>query len=176
MICCAFLLLIVAAPALFAMRRLGFARGAAPLAWRLHPAAPAVKATEPQGFSLAARARSFGYAANGLAHLARHEHNAWIHAGVSVAVIGAGLALSVTPEDWRWLVLSIALVWASEALNTAIERVCDLVSPGPNELVRVAKDVAAGAVLAIAMAATLIGALTLWPYLEPHMAHTAHGA
>ena len=50
-------------------------------------------------------------------------------------------------------------------MNTGVEAVCDLVSPGPNEQVRIAKDVAAGAVLAAAIGAMLIGEITLAPYL-----------
>ena len=63
------------------------------------------------------------------------------------------------------MVLAIAIVWVSEAFNTAIEAICNLISPEVNSLVKVAKDVGAGAVLLCASAAAIIGVLTLWPYV-----------
>jgi len=124
--------------------------------------------TKPGGaprFSLAARCRSFRYAANGIVVLFRTQHNAWIHAAATVAVVIAGWRLGISAGDWRWLVSAIALVLAAEAFNTAIEHVCDLVSPDYHALVEKAKDVAAGAVLICAIGAALIGMLTFWPYL-----------
>ena len=66
------------------------------------------------------------------------------------------------------LIVAIALVWFAELINTAIEYVCDLVSPEHDERVKRAKDIGAGAVLICAMGAALIGVLTFWPYLR-HM-------
>ena len=109
--------------------------------------------------------RSFGYAAEGLRFLFRHEHNAWIHLAASASAIGAGLTLHISLADWRWLILSIALVFAAEAGNTAIEQLCNLVHPARHPVVKRIKDVAAGAVLLCAMGAAAIGALTLWPYV-----------
>jgi diacylglycerol kinase (ATP) len=117
------------------------------------------------GFSVFARIKSFGYALNGLGFMLRTQHNAWLHLAASVGVVGAGLALQVSGADWRWLVSAIAMVWVAEAFNTAVEHVCDVVSPGYLEAVKRAKDIAAGAVLICAGAATFIGALTFWPYL-----------
>jgi diacylglycerol kinase (ATP) len=113
---------------------------------------------------LATRLRSFVHAGRGLGWLLRHEANARIHAAAAAGALVAGLILRISPADWRWIVLAIALVWSAEAFNTAIERLCDRVTPAQDELVRIAKDVAAGAVLVTAMAAALIGAATLFPY------------
>jgi len=116
-------------------------------------------------FSLAARCRSFRYAASGIVFMLRTQHNAWIHAVATVAVVIAGWRLGISASDWRWLVFAIAMVLAAEGFNTAIEYVCDLVSPDYHASVEKAKDVAAGAVLVCAIGAALIGALTFWPYL-----------
>jgi len=116
-------------------------------------------------FSLAARCRSFRYAANGIVLMLRTQHNAWVHAVATVVVVIAGWRLGVSASDWRWLVFAIAMVLAAEGFNTAIESVCDLVSPDYHALVEKAKDVAAGAVLVCAIGAALIGALTFWPYV-----------
>jgi diacylglycerol kinase (ATP) len=51
----------------------------------------------------------------------RCQHNAWIQLVVTVAVVGAGLFFQLSPGEWRWIVLAIAIVWTAEALNTAFE-------------------------------------------------------
>ncbi len=58
---------------------------------------------------------------------------------------------------------AIALVWVTEALNTAIEFLADAAVPDPHSLIKHAKDVAAGAVLLASVAATVIGALVFLP-------------
>jgi diacylglycerol kinase (ATP) len=113
---------------------------------------------------LARRFRSFVHAGRGLGWLLRHEANARIHAAAAVGAVAAGLIFRISLADWRWIMLAVALVWSAEAFNTALERLCDRVTPAQDELVRIAKDVAAGAVLVAAIAAALIGAATLFPY------------
>ncbi|MBW8880068.1 MAG: diacylglycerol kinase family protein [Asticcacaulis sp.] len=117
------------------------------------------------GFSIGARIRSFAYALQGIGFMLRTQHNAWVHALASIVVIVAGLTLRISASDWRWLVVAIAMVWVAETFNTAVEYVCDVVSPGYSEAVKHAKDIAAGAVFLCAVAAVLIGAITFWPYV-----------
>lgn len=123
------------------------------------PNPPSAKA----GFSVRARLKSFVYAGRGLRWLAQDEHNAWVHLAASVAVIVAGLALHIPLDDWRWLVFAIAFVWVTEAINTAVEELCDFVSPDFAQAIGRVKDLAAGAVLAASLAAAVIGLLTLGP-------------
>lgn len=119
--------------------------------------------SEKPQFSAQARLRSFIYAGRGLRLLAQEEHNAWLHLAASVAVIGAGIALKVSLEDWRWLVIAIAFVWVTEAINTAVEELCDRVNPEFDPSIGRVKDIAAGGVLAASIAAVVIGLLTLGP-------------
>jgi diacylglycerol kinase (ATP) len=116
-------------------------------------------------FSLAARARSFVYAFAGLRDLICHQHNAWFHAAATVAVIATGLQLGIARADWLWLTVAILWVWFAEAMNTALEHVCDAVTTAPNENIRKAKDIAAGAVLISAFAAVAIGVAVFAPHL-----------
>lgn len=95
--------------------------------------------------------------------LAPDEHNAWLHLAASATVIVAGFALDISLDDWRWLVSAIAFVWVTEAMNTAVEELCDRVSPQFDEAIGRVKDLAAGAVLAASLAAAVIGLLTLGP-------------
>jgi diacylglycerol kinase len=116
-------------------------------------------------FTFAQRLKSFRYACNGIIFMLRTQHNAWIHLAITLAVCVLGWGLGLSAADWRWLIIAIALVWFAELINTAVEYVCDLVSPDHNERVKRAKDIAAGAVLICAVGAALIGVLTFWPYL-----------
>lgn len=166
MICCAFLSAFLAF-GLWVRSILSPATArVSPLAWRLYGNSQTLAAEKPPApFSVMARLRSFRYAGRGLGHLIRREHNAWLHLAATVAVVALAAALRVNATDWRWIVVAIAMVLAGEALNTAIERLCDAVSPGPNHLIAVVKDVAAGAVLLLAIGAAVIGAITFTPYL-----------
>lgn len=118
-----------------------------------------------QGFTLLARCKSFSYAMQGILFMLKTQHNAWLHFIATVLVTGLGLYFRIKVDDWRWLIAAIVMVWVAEAFNTAVEYVCDVVSPGYSELVKHAKDIAAGAVLISAFGAALIGSLTFWPYL-----------
>jgi diacylglycerol kinase (ATP) len=127
------------------------------------------RAVELQGrcmFSVVERVRSFGHALRGLGFMLKRQHNAWIHLGVTVAVIAAGFVLQIAAHDWRWIVLAIALVWVAEIVNTAFEHLCNVVQPDFHASVKLAKDVAAGAVLVAAVAAAIIGVMVFWPYVR----------
>jgi diacylglycerol kinase (ATP) len=117
-------------------------------------------------FTWRGRARSFSFAFAGLKHMVATQHNFKIHLAISVIVIIAGFILNISSSDWRWLILSMALVLAAETLNTAIELACDTASPDFHPLVQKSKDVAAGAVLLTAVVAAIIGIMTLVPYLN----------
>lgn len=114
---------------------------------------------------LITRVQSFGYAFRGWWHVIRTQQNAWIHALVSTTVILMAAWLGVTPRDWAILLLTIAMVWAAEFFNTAIEAVVDLASPSRHPLAEVGKDVGAAAVLIAALAAIGVGFLILGPPL-----------
>jgi diacylglycerol kinase len=111
------------------------------------------------------RAASFGYAFQGWAHVIRNEKNAWIHAVASICVFIVGLWLELPARDWAVLILTIAMVWVAEILNTSIEAVVDLASPDHHPLAKIGKDVGAAAVLIAASAAVLIGLLIMGPPL-----------
>lgn len=110
------------------------------------------------------RIKSFGYAWEGIVFMLKTQHNAWLHGVASIFVVSAGFYCHLKIEDWRWIVVAIAMVWMAEAFNTAVEYVCDVVSPSYSEAVKHAKDIAAGAVLICAMNAFVIGILVFIPY------------
>ena len=169
MACCMFIAAIVAG-LLWAARRLAPARfeatGAA-VSWRPDSQPNRSTAAPPKtaGFSFKARGRSFGYALNGLRVVVQSEHNAWIHIAAAGGVILSGIILQIERTDWLWLTLAIAAVLIAETLNTAIERLCDVVSPDYDLAIGVVKDIAAGAVLISALGAVIIGVLVFGPHI-----------
>lgn len=111
------------------------------------------------------RIQSFAHAFAGVFTLMKTQANAWIHLLATIVVISAGVAFGVTPLEWCVLVLSIAMVWVTEAVNTAIEFAIDLTSPEYHELAKKSKDVAAGAVLLAAFASVAVGAMIFGPHV-----------
>ena len=109
------------------------------------------------------RVQSFKYAGQGITHMLRTQHNAWIHAAISLLVIGLGLAFGVTAGDWCLLVLAMASVWTAESFNTALEIIVDIASPEYRPAAGRAKDVAAGAVLLCAIGAAIVGLIVFLP-------------
>jgi diacylglycerol kinase (ATP) len=112
---------------------------------------------------LNSRAASFRYAFSGWWFVIRTQRNAWIHAVASVTVLLVASFLQLPIRDWAVLILTIAMVWTAEILNTAIEAVVDLSTPNHHPLARVGKDVGAAAVLIAAIAAVIIGLLIIGP-------------
>jgi diacylglycerol kinase (ATP) len=120
---------------------------------------------EGERFKLEARARSFGHAFRGIGTLLATQHNARIHAGATVAACAAGLWLGISRLEWCCVAIAAAAVWTAEALNTALEILCDAAVPESHPLVGRAKDVAAAAVLVSAAGAALVGLLIFGPRL-----------
>ncbi len=120
----------------------------------------------PQRLTLAARLKSFAYAIAGIVFMLKTQHNAWLHGIATMAVIALAVYCDVSASDWRWLIVAMGMVWVGETINTAVEYVCDVVSPQYSEAVKHAKDIAAGGVLIAALASLIIGILTFWPYFS----------
>lgn len=121
----------------------------------------------PQPFSFRKQLQSFRFALNGGRVLLAGQHNAWIHGLATVAVVIAALVVHISRLEWTLLIFAIGLVWAMEALNTAIELLADEVNLEQRPRIGQAKDVAAFAVLVAAMVAVLIGILVFFPHLVP---------
>jgi diacylglycerol kinase (ATP) len=112
------------------------------------------------------RLLSFQHAFAGWWFVIRTQKNAWIHAMVSVVVVGMCFWLGIDTLQWALIIVAIAMVWTSEFINTALEAVVDLASQHEyHVLARVGKDVGAAAVLIAAFCSILIGLLVLGPPL-----------
>lgn len=111
------------------------------------------------------RIKSFQYALEGWWYVLRTQKNTWIHAVISLAVIVLGLWLGLSRTDWALIIVTMAIVWIAEFMNTALEAIVDMIMPEIHPLAKVAKDVSAAAVLLGACAAVLVGILILGPPL-----------
>ena len=104
------------------------------------------------------------YALRGLRFLLQERNARLLLAGTVVAV-AAGLYFGLERLEWCAVVLAITALWVAEGLNSALERLTDLVSPGFHPLAGKAKDIAAGAVLIALAGAVSIGVIIFGPRL-----------
>lgn len=114
-------------------------------------------------FSVIARLKSFLYAIQGLVTFVKEEHNGRIHLVAAAFALIAGWLLHISSTEWAIVVMSITMVISAELINSALERLSDHASGKEHELLRKAKDMAAGAVLVTAIAAVLVGAVIFLP-------------
>lgn len=106
---------------------------------------------------------SFTHAFRGIRFLLG-DHNFFFHVPVGIAVLLVGWFFGVSREEFFWLLLGVFLVWITEALNTAIEKLVDLAHPARHPLAGKIKDIAAAAVLLAVVFAGIIGLTILLPY------------
>ncbi len=106
--------------------------------------------------------RSFRYAFAGLRFL-MEENNARFHVFVVIIVLSAGFYLKLSAIEWTIIITQIGLVLMVETLNTAIEKLCDFVSPDYHQLIGKVKDLAAAAVLIMSIVAVIVGIIIFLP-------------
>lgn len=114
-------------------------------------------------FSIKRRIGSFRFAWEGFKYFITSEHNAWIHIAVTLAVIGFGTYCKISRMEWIAVCIAIAFVFSAEILNTAIEKLCDIVMPQQHESIKHIKDISAAAVLLCSVIACIIGLLIFLP-------------
>jgi len=102
---------------------------------------------------------SFNYAFEGIVHVLRTQRNMRIHFMIAIGVLVAALAFDVSKIELIALLLAIAFVLIAEMVNTAIEAAVDVASTSFDPMAKLAKDIAAGAVLIASVNAVAIGYL-----------------
>jgi diacylglycerol kinase (ATP) len=103
--------------------------------------------------------QSFNYAFEGIIHVLRTQRNMRIHFGIALIVLIAGLAVDVSRLELIALLLAIAFVLIAEMINTALEAAIDVATTSFDPMAKLAKDIAAGAVLIATVNAIAIGYL-----------------
>ncbi len=120
---------------------------------------------EQQKFSFKKRAGSFRFAFQGLSQFFKTQHNAIIHAVATIAVITLSVIIQLPLTKFLFVITAIGLVWMAELFNTAIEKLCDMVSPDIHPQIKFIKDVSAAAVLVAAIIALITGCIVFIPVL-----------
>ena len=128
-----------------------------------------IKSPQVERVELRSIVESFGYAFAGLWYAVKTQRNMRIHLSIAAVVLVLGLYVDVGWVEWAVLALAIGFVLVAEMFNTVAEAALDAATPYYHPLVKVAKDVAAGAVLLTAVAAVLVGLLVLGPPLYAKM-------
>jgi len=110
--------------------------------------------------------KSANFAIEGILHGARTQRHLRYHFISAAVVLIMSYVLGVTRLEFILLSLAVILVLSAEMLNSAVEAIVDLVSPGYTEKARIAKDIAAGAVFITAFGAAVLGYVILFPYIK----------
>jgi diacylglycerol kinase len=107
--------------------------------------------------------KSFEYAWAGIRSCFKSEPNFRIHLVAAIVVILFSLLLNISATEWIAVVFCIALVLTMEMINTAIEKLCDVVHKEPHPVIKKVKDIAAGAVLLSAVFSLITAAIIFLP-------------
>ncbi|MFT4733614.1 MAG: diacylglycerol kinase [Algoriphagus sp.] len=105
--------------------------------------------------------KSFSFARKGFLHLLTSENNFQFHFLAALLVLVCGFWLELSRIEWIVLIVQIGLVFAAEAFNTAIEKLCDVVSPDWHKAIEKIKDISAAGVLIIAVQAAVVAMLIM---------------
>jgi diacylglycerol kinase len=107
--------------------------------------------------------KSFGWAFNGLKDCILHEKNFRIQYMIALLVAIAGIFFSISTAEWMIILICFAMVLSFEIINSAIEKLCDLVSPEFNLTIKKVKDMSASAVLLAAIISFIVGCIIFLP-------------
>ena len=109
--------------------------------------------------------RSFGYAIEGLVYAFKEHSSFRVETIAAIGVLLAGLFFGISREEWLVLIVLIFSVLVAELLNTSIETALDYLAFEHHISVKVAKDVAAGAVFLLSLGSVVIGLIIFLPYI-----------
>ena len=107
--------------------------------------------------------RSFTNAFGGIKYCWRNEQNFRIHLGITSAVIVLSILFHISKIEWLFVMGSCALVLVTETFNTALEKLCDIITKEFHPPIKIIKDVAAGAVLLSAIGSAVTGCIIFIP-------------
>ncbi|SDQ71757.1 diacylglycerol kinase [Flagellimonas zhangzhouensis] len=117
----------------------------------------------PKESFLQNRIKSVGYALKGMFLLLRTESSIQIQFVIGLVMTAAGFYFEISNAEWIFQLFAIGLVMGIEALNTAIEKVCDYIQPNHDPKIGLIKDISAGAVMIVSVIASIIGLIIYIP-------------
>jgi len=118
--------------------------------------------------------KSFLYAFNGLKRGVCFEKNFRIQLFFGVMVIITGALLHISKLEWIAVILCISMVLSFEIFNSAVEAICNFISPAIHPSIKIIKDLSAAAVLVAALASAIVGSIIFLPKLYPVISRFLH--
>ena len=120
---------------------------------------------QPQKSGWAQFIAGFGFAFSGLWYALRTQRNTRVHIAIAILAILLGIVLRISAIEFAMVFVAITGVFIAEMFNTVFELCVDLASPDYHPLAKIAKDMAAGAVLLSAILSVVIGLFVFGPHL-----------
>jgi len=117
----------------------------------------------PKESFLVNRIKSVGFALKGALLLIKTESSIKIQVFITLVMTAAGFYFEISNTEWILQILAIGLVLGIEGLNTAVEKIADFVQPEFDEKIGFIKDISAGAVMLVSIAASIIGLIIYIP-------------
>jgi len=109
--------------------------------------------------------RSFTYALDGVNYALNHDQNLVIHFIAATFVIILSIIFDISAFEQGILGITILLVISAEMINSALEKMVDLITKEHHEEAKIAKDIAAGMVLITSLGAVVVGSLIFLPHI-----------
>ena len=109
---------------------------------------------------------TFRNALSGCVFFFRNERNGKIQLAVAIVTIAFAIWMGISATEWLVLLLCIAAVFALEMINSAIERICDMIQPDLHPTIKIIKDVAAGAVFLSSIISFVVGMIIFLPKIK----------
>ncbi len=104
------------------------------------------------------------HAIEGILFVAKEERNFIIQLTVGILVILIGIIVQLSRDEWLIIIIMITLVLILELINSALERLLDIIRPRLHQQVKIVKDILAAAVLLVSLLAVIEGIIIFWPY------------
>ena len=114
-------------------------------------------------FGIKKQLQNFKYCFDGIFYALTNEQSMISHFIIATLTVVLGFVVKLSKMEWFFVIILIALVLATEFVNTAIEAVVDMVMPDIHPLAKIAKDTASAAVLTVSIAALIIGLIIYIP-------------
>ncbi len=91
--------------------------------------------------------KAFVYALNGLIIFFKSETNGRLQLIAALAAIALSAFLEISVNEWLWIIICISSVISLEMINSAIEKLCNMINPEFNPVIKIIKDISAASVL-----------------------------
>lgn len=108
---------------------------------------------------------SIRHALHGFRYFYRYESNSYLHSFAAILVILIGVWVQLSRTEWLWILLAIAVVFITEIINSALERLCDKITLENDTDIKIIKDLSASSVLFASIFAVVIASIIFIPYL-----------